>query len=224
MEQLFTFPYSKLYDTNVNGTREIIRFATYSSTFIPIHYISTMSAVDLHHLKTGYSQSKWVAERLMLKASQLGLPVIIYRLGSMGPNTETGAYNPNDINTLLVTTIIETGVYPSMLVDSKMQILPIDIAVQRILSFYNNQFEQYGQIYSIVNNHDVIPLQFIFDRIRQLDISLECISNDAWKTDYFDLFSSYFSKRKLQQNDNRYENNVYIDKWLLFIQKQSKNC
>lgn len=220
----FTFPYSKLYDTNVNGTREIIRFATYSSTFIPIHYTSTMSAVDLHHLKTGYSQSKWVAERLMLKASQLGLPVIIYRLGSMGPNTETGACNPNDINTLLVTTIIETGVYPSMLVDSKMQILPIDIAVQRILSFYNNQFEQYGQIYSIVNNHDVIPLQFIFDRIRQLDISLECISNDAWKTDYFDLFSSYFSKRKLQQNDNRYENNVYIDKWLLFIQKQSKNC
>ncbi len=30
------------------------------------------------------------------------MPVVIYRLGSIGANTETGACNPNDINTLFI--------------------------------------------------------------------------------------------------------------------------
>lgn len=37
----------------------------------------------LYHdqLTDGYSQSKWVAEQLISRAGQRGIPVIIYRLG-----------------------------------------------------------------------------------------------------------------------------------------------
>ena len=36
-----------------------------------------------NRLTDGYSKSKWVAERLVSRASQRGIPVIIYRLGTL---------------------------------------------------------------------------------------------------------------------------------------------
>ena len=80
----FVLPYSQLYGSNVCGTREIIRFATYiPSSCIPIQYISTIVFYHLVLIKkyllmksllidlsSGYAQSKWVAEKLMAKASR----------------------------------------------------------------------------------------------------------------------------------------------------------
>jgi thioester reductase-like protein len=34
-----------------------------------------------HRLEDGYSQTKWVAERLVHHAMERGLPAVIYRLG-----------------------------------------------------------------------------------------------------------------------------------------------
>lgn len=41
--------------------------------------------IDDYHpdLNDGYSQSKWVAEQLITRAGQKGLPVVIYRLGTI---------------------------------------------------------------------------------------------------------------------------------------------
>ncbi|CAF4734212.1 unnamed protein product, partial [Rotaria magnacalcarata] len=70
----FILPYSQLYGSNVCGTREIIRFATFNpSSSIPVHYISTISVlpsdinqeisideISPEQLIGGYAQSKWV--------------------------------------------------------------------------------------------------------------------------------------------------------------------
>ncbi|UJR29135.1 hypothetical protein I4U23_010349 [Adineta vaga] len=127
----FMFPYSKLYGPNVCGTREIIRLATYPSAFIPVQYISTVSVlsngineeisidhISPHGLVSGYGQSKWVAEKLITKASQLGLPVVIYRLGSICAATDTGACNKNDIHTLFLMAIMKLGYYPDRQTDT----------------------------------------------------------------------------------------------------------
>lgn len=40
-----------------------------------------------HLLDDGYSQSKWVAEQLVLRARKRGLPMVIYRLGMTSFNS-----------------------------------------------------------------------------------------------------------------------------------------
>ncbi|CAF1652447.1 unnamed protein product, partial [Adineta ricciae] len=121
----FVLPYNQLYGANVCGTREMIRLATHTSYLIPVQYISTISVlssgiVDEVHidqiapnsLTNGYGQTKWVAEKLMAKAQHHGLPVVIYRLGSMCSDSTTGACNPYDINTIIVAASLKTHCYP----------------------------------------------------------------------------------------------------------------
>ena len=84
-----------LHGPNVLGTQNVIKFAC-NSKIKPLHYVST-DAVFPHGLdacredadmaqyadalEDGYSQSKWVAEQLVRKAMDRGLPAAIYRLG-----------------------------------------------------------------------------------------------------------------------------------------------
>jgi thioester reductase-like protein len=60
----------------------------------------------------GYAQSKSVAEKLIARASRLGLPVDIYRLGSICASTDTGACNRNDLHKFLLAAIIKVSCYP----------------------------------------------------------------------------------------------------------------
>jgi fatty acid CoA ligase FadD9 len=247
----FVLPYSKLYGPNVIGTREVIRFAAYAPTCIPIQYISTMSVlppgmthetsidnISPDHLKNGYAQSKWVAEKLISKASHSGLPIVIYRLGSIGANTETGACNPNDINTLFVATVMKIGFYPETIINSKLNELSVNIAVQNIISLQSNNYEK---IYHIVNENSGISFQNVLDGIRSCDIQIESIAYDEWRAKLMseskqnDLFKSveeFFidyplkqrSTLSVEQHSNEASqltfsllNNDYIMKWLLFI-------
>ena len=53
-----------------------------------------VSETDLDYEGTlygGYTQSKWVAERLVLKARALGLPARVYRPGIITGHSQTGA-------------------------------------------------------------------------------------------------------------------------------------
>ncbi|CAF1487982.1 unnamed protein product [Adineta ricciae] len=121
------FPCSKLYQSNVCGTGDIIRLATYTKRpQIPMHYISTVSVLtsDTNNkifvdkiapesLSTGYAQSKWVAEKLVMEANRLELPVTIYRLGSTETSTKTCVCNRTDPLIFFFATIMNLHVYPA---------------------------------------------------------------------------------------------------------------
>ena len=190
----FALPYSQLYDSNIRGTREVIRLASYTSAYIPIQYISTMSVLpsgvaaetsidDLStvHLRSGYAQSKWVAEKLISRAGLCGVPVVIYRLGSIGARTVTGACNANDLNTLFIATIVKMGSYPTPIFDAPLNALPVDIAVQQIVSLHRMQSNSSGAIYGVVNDTSNILFQHILDAMINCDIDIQPIPYDVWR-------------------------------------------
>ena len=137
--------YSKLRSSNVQGTIEIIKFAT---THIdkPIHYISTLSAAccrdknnylvedfpDKHYesLFGGYAISKWVSERLLTEIKNRGLPVSIYRSGYITGQSNNGITNLNDALFMFIKGCLQLKYAPD--INEKITILPVDFVSQAI--------------------------------------------------------------------------------------------
>ena len=106
-------PYADLSDINVIGTKEVIALA-YQSGAKLIH-ISTMGFVPDGHkevreipvdsliLRSGYAQSKWVAEELLWQAMEKpGIDAIVVRPGNICGHSESGASNPKDALSMLL--------------------------------------------------------------------------------------------------------------------------
>ncbi|CAM4837800.1 unnamed protein product, partial [Rotaria magnacalcarata] len=192
----FILPYSQLYGSNVCGTREIIRFATFNpSSCIPVHYISTISVlpsdinqeisideISPEQLIGGYAQSKWVAEKLIAKAINCGLSVDIYRLGWICPNTRTGACNQHDIYTLLLAGMMKNNCYPESLSRSHLNGLPVDFMAKSIVHLSNLQLRVHGNIYHVMNRNNNIKFVDIIDGIHKYGIAIESVAYDVWKT------------------------------------------
>jgi len=79
----------------------------------------------------GYSQSKWVAERLVAAAGERGLPVTIHRAPFITGHAQTGAWNTDDFICHLVRGIVALGAMPDL--SSSMDIVPVDYVARAII-------------------------------------------------------------------------------------------
>jgi thioester reductase-like protein len=79
----------------------------------------------------GYSQTKWVAERLMTAAAERGLPVTIHRAPFITGDRGTGAWNSDDFICRLVRGIIALGAMPDL--SASMDIVPVDYVARSIV-------------------------------------------------------------------------------------------
>ena len=126
----FIAPYEDLEAANVIGTVEILRFA---STLVQkrITYISTLSVFfgggnklergmespvqDLGSgIVTGYAQSKWVSEQLVVEYARLGGHVLIVRPGRLLGNSRNYKCPRDDFTTRLMASILEMGSAPNL--------------------------------------------------------------------------------------------------------------
>jgi amino acid adenylation domain-containing protein/thioester reductase-like protein len=109
--------YASHRGANVMGTAEILRLAALGAPK-RLHYVSTLSVFpvpgeaagsrgepvagehetsDLAVPSDGYSQSKWVAEKIVALARARGMPATVYRLGEVMPHSRTGIANPRSV-------------------------------------------------------------------------------------------------------------------------------
>lgn len=188
-------PYDKLKNTNVLGTQEILRFACYKKTK-PVHFISTISVFNLNNASTvnlikeqdsieqyqaplgGYSQSKWVAEKLVTIANQRDLPTTIHRLGPISGSSDTGAFNSNDFLYRLIIGYVHLRSAPegTMLLD----ILPVDYvskAVVYLTQDPNNWNKAYHYIHPQPASSDIL-----FDRLEKAGYAIARIPYQQWYT------------------------------------------
>ncbi|KAK7495228.1 hypothetical protein BaRGS_00013410, partial [Batillaria attramentaria] len=186
------YPYSALHGPNVLGTQNIILFAS-TGKVKPIHYIST-NGVFPHGLKEcsedwdvsdvwtdltdGYSQSKWVAERLMARAGQRGLPVCIYRLGNLGGDRVNAAWNPQDFTLLLLAASAKYGCAPD--VDWNVEMTPVDFAAHVIVQLVQHPDSAIGKTLHIINDKP-LPARWIFKWMNANGYYLSLVPFNEWR-------------------------------------------
>ncbi|MGH3556845.1 MAG: thioester reductase domain-containing protein [Mycobacterium sp.] len=137
--------YDALRPTNVVGTWELLRLAMtahrktfhlVSSTFIygwstkPVVEESYANA-EMSGLDFGYSQTKWVAEQLVLAAQRQGLDVRIYRPSLISP-TSAGFGSQDDILVRLTAFMIEHGLAVDAL--NQISLLPADLIADHVVA------------------------------------------------------------------------------------------
>jgi thioester reductase-like protein len=146
-------PYASHKAANVLGTQEILRLACRRRTK-PVHHISTIGIIghvgyftgartvresddldrwaDYLHTDMGYSQSKWVAEKLVWNAHSRGVPVTVFRPGFIMGHSETGVAHVTDFVSRMIKGCVEMRCAPDLPAQSK-ELVTVDYVSQAIV-------------------------------------------------------------------------------------------
>jgi amino acid adenylation domain-containing protein/thioester reductase-like protein len=132
----FIYPYSALKTVNVLSTEEVLRLAAQVKVK-PVHFVSTLGVFSPIAYQNGqiirqdqpeypeglygYTQSKWVAEKLLAIAKTRGIPSTVYRPAWVEGHSQTGICNRSDFFRSLIKGCIQLGIAP----DWRM---PVDLA------------------------------------------------------------------------------------------------
>ncbi|ESP02708.1 hypothetical protein LOTGIDRAFT_171783, partial [Lottia gigantea] len=194
------YPYQALHGPNVLGTYNVIRFAC-TGKIKPLHYISTNAVIaqgvqnfkenasieEFHdRLTDGYSQTKWVAERLVQLAEARGLPTTIYRLGNMSGDSKSAYWNPQDFTLILLKTCANSALAP--LVDWKMEMTPVDFAAQFIVNVVQRPSLSTKNIFHVINDNP-LESRWVFEWMNSHGYNLELLQFQEWKTKVLNLLN-----------------------------------
>jgi len=137
--------YDRMRDANVLGTNEILRLA-FERRPKSFNYVSTTFVFgwavkkvlyetdfneDMELLDFGYSQSKWVAEQVVMDARRQGLATRIFRPALVSPSI-TGGGNNFDIAVRLVAFMVNHGIGVDAL--NQVSFVPADITANNIVA------------------------------------------------------------------------------------------
>jgi len=192
----YMYPYAALKPANVLGTQEVLRLACQGKTK-PVHYISSVAVFSpiRHSAHTiirendaaeysdglahqlGYTQSKWVAEKLVRDARSRGLPVCIYRLGRIAGHTQTGACQTNDFLWRMLKACIQMRCMPVL--DMTVDMTPVDY-VSKAVVHLSQRKELLGTNFHVLNPQPTHLMQ-LGDWTRSFGYSLEQMPYDEWR-------------------------------------------
>ncbi len=141
----YLFNYDLMRDANVLGTNEVVRLA-FEGRPKEFNYVSTTFVFgwavksvlyetdrneNMELLDFGYSQSKWVAEQVVLDARSRGLRARIFRPALVSPSV-TGGGNNFDIAVRLVAFMVNHGIGVDTL--NQVSFVPADIVANNIVA------------------------------------------------------------------------------------------
>jgi thioester reductase-like protein len=192
----WVYPYDALKPTNVLGTQEVLRLASRHGTK-PVHFVSTLGVFplvgrsdagvvreddDLDHggsLYNGYTQTKWVAEKLVEIARARGLPVSVYRPSLIAGDSRTGAWNKDDFTCKMIKSWVGLGNVPD--VNTELNMVPVDY-VSRAIIRLSLQEGSLGKRFHLANSHPV-KIDNLISWIEAFGYPLKRIPYDRWRTE-----------------------------------------
>lgn len=199
----FALSYSALRSTNVLSTVEMLKLAC-EQKIKPLHYISMMGAIaqpavdpaqilpktkgvdyseifNANYIRTkgfnlGYFQSKWVADELVSKASDRGLPTCIYRPTHISGDSRSGAWNTNDYTFRLIKGCIQMGFASDE--DTVYDFSPVDY-VSKAIVHLSRQRSSFGRGF-ILLNPSPINWNNMVDWISAYGFNIQRIPPEKW--------------------------------------------
>ena len=221
------YPYSALEASNVVGTQEVLRLAS-QTKIKPLHFISTVDVFSsangsgirtvgqqdaigpFQSLYSGYAQSKYIAEKLVMTAHSRGLPVSIYRPSNIMGHSKTGICQTSSFVTTIIKGCIQMGIAPDL--EAVLNLVPVDY-VSRAICHLSRKQEPCGQAFEIVNPE---PLEWrqLVNWIGRLGYPLQQVSYEAWYAELLKQASVHASDNALAPLRTLFVNQNFIQKTL----------
>ncbi|KAJ5162913.1 uncharacterized protein N7500_004743 [Penicillium coprophilum] len=146
-------------DTHIQGVRRFIDFSLSSRSNAHVHFISSIGTVGAWTpemgalvpevpmedisvvLPQGYGESKYVAERICLEASQRSqVPTSVHRVGQIaGPTTTRGQWNKQEWLPTIIVTSKAMGKIPNRLGSTAVDWVPVDTLSNIIVEIVNTR-------------------------------------------------------------------------------------
>ncbi len=194
----YVYPYSAMKAANVLGTQEVLRLACQKKTK-PVHYVSSVAVFETaayagkvvteqdsfdhwQGIDLGYSQTKWVAEKLVKIAGERGLPISIYRPPLIAGDSKTGVSNTDDFICLMLKGCIQMGSFPDL--DYLLDMSPVDYVSQSIV-YLSQQPESIGQAFHLQHPQPV-QLNKIVNLLRLVGYKIDKVPYQQWQADLKD--------------------------------------
>lgn len=177
----------RLVETNVSGTLALLRLASECRNK-RMHFISSMSSLRHSNARTcanrvphqppsgGYAQSKWLAECLIEICQTAGFDVSIYRVGGLGPDTETGEVNLKDSRWLTIRAALESGLWPTC--HGGPRWLPVDVAARMVTGVIGHDSEPAARYHVLAPTRPA--WEAVFEEMIRLGYHLEMVDRDTW--------------------------------------------
>jgi malonyl CoA-acyl carrier protein transacylase len=198
----FVYPYSALKSVNVLGTQEILKLACRFKTK-PLHYVSTDAVFDssgyfgtevteaeptvhTEGIDLGYTQTKWVAEKLVTIARDRGLPVSIYRPPLIAGDSKTGIWNTEDFTCRFLKGCIQMGSIPNM--NCGITLVPVDYVSQAIV-YLSQQKNSQGLAFHL-NNPNYSSWNQVCHWINELGYPIRQIPYEEWEAELIQTTTS----------------------------------
>lgn len=190
----FIQTYEEHKPANVGGTTQILRLAA-SRRLKPVHFVSTLSVFytgrhteDRIYRETeeledtgaplgGYSQSKWVGEKLVQLAVARGVPAAIYRPGYISGHSETGTWNNTDLVWGLARACLALGKVPDLV--GPVDVVPVDYVSRAIVRLSLTRVPD-GRIYHL-GNPKTYPYLEMVSLLQRLGLSVDLVPFDDWR-------------------------------------------
>lgn len=221
------YPYSALEASNVVGTQEVLRLAS-QTKIKPLHFISTVDVFSsangsgirtvgqqdaigpFQSLYSGYAQSKYIAEKLVMTAHSRGLPVSIYRPSNIMGHSKTGICQTSSFVTTIIKGCIQMGIAPDL--EAVLNLVPVDY-VSRAICHLSRKQEPCGQAFEIVNPE---PLEWrqLVNWIGRRGYPLQQVSYEAWYAELLKQASVHASDNALAPLRTLFVNQNFIQKTL----------
>ncbi|MFF4222252.1 amino acid adenylation domain-containing protein [Streptomyces abikoensis] len=188
----FLYPYEELRSANVEGTRRVVQLA--APRRVPVHFISTVAVVagfgtagvdkvdedmPLAHadgLTMGYAESKWVAEEVLRRAAEQGLPVAVHRPYEVTGDRVTGACNTETAICSLFKTIAETGLAPD--IELPMDFVPVDHLAEAVVHIATRRPAGW-RVHHLTNPRPAM-LSDVLDRMRAAGFAIRTLPYNQW--------------------------------------------